>query len=430
LAQINGPNSDLANPAASGPNNLNAPAIPAAVALPVETGTGSASKDASDSRKWYTLTASLREIYDDNVNADNRNRKSSLETAFSPSILVSTSTTDSSFSGRYTFGMNYYGTKPTYSDSPLQLTHEIVAQYSHAFTDRFNLNLAEQFRYYYEPSIQESAGTPYQDGAYFYNAINATFTAQWTPLIGTTTSFSNNLIQYQTEAVSEIQSYVENTGTQAISFAILPKINVSAGFIGDNITYKTDERGYTSYTGFGGLQWQALPSLSFSLQAGGSYTVVVDNQTLITPYASAAVSWQLGKRSSLSFNYTHEVAPTDDGGASAATIDRLSAGFSYDISTFLNAHLQGVYTNEQIDEQFVTQSENLAIVNDQFVVQQQNNTENFSGNEKIYTVDAGLTYHYNNYLDFDAGLAFSGVQSDFNIPYDRQQVYLGVRGTY
>src|ERR1700743_1585423 len=44
--------------------------------------------DASDHPKFYTLTAALREEYDDNIYTSKNNAQSSFKTDFSPSILV------------------------------------------------------------------------------------------------------------------------------------------------------------------------------------------------------------------------------------------------------------------------------------------------------------------------------------------------------
>ena len=76
------------NPASiNGQTDLAAPAGPPAVmALPANGGT--APGDASTTRKFYTLTASLREIYDSNDNTSNLHPQASLETELSPSILV------------------------------------------------------------------------------------------------------------------------------------------------------------------------------------------------------------------------------------------------------------------------------------------------------------------------------------------------------
>src|ERR1700683_638735 len=99
------------NPATvNGQTDLTAPATPAMMALPVNsTPLGG---DANSSRKWYTISASLREIYDDNVTTSNNNPQSSLETELSPTILVDFPSTDNDFSARYTMDITYYTTGP------------------------------------------------------------------------------------------------------------------------------------------------------------------------------------------------------------------------------------------------------------------------------------------------------------------------------
>ena len=57
---------------------------------------------------------------------------------------------------------------------------------------------------------------------------------------------------------------MENTGSGTLGFAILPKINLTFGGIIDDISYSQIDRGYTSFTGTTGINWQALPSLSLS----------------------------------------------------------------------------------------------------------------------------------------------------------------------
>jgi len=283
------------NPSAATATDLSAPAPPAAMALPADTGTtSSTTPDGSTTRKFYTLSASLREIYDDNINTTNTNPQSSLETDISPSVLVDFPMSDSEFTGRYTFDLTAYSHAPSSvsngggssNGSAVQYTHEFTAQYIHAFSDRFNLNVAEDFRYFIQPSILQSTGTNYQNGPYVANTLNGTATAQWTPLFGTTTTYANTLVRYDDANVAAQQDSLENTGSQTFSFAILPKISVSVGGIGDNITYDTADRGYTSYTAFLGGQWQALPSLSFTGRGGGTYIEPQQGIASFAPYAA------------------------------------------------------------------------------------------------------------------------------------------------
>jgi len=413
-----GPTMPDANSAAIGPTNTASPAIPAMMALPADT--GSPGSDASTHRKFYTFTASLREIYDNNVNTASINPQSSLETELSPSILVDFPMDNADFSARYTLGITYYsnaaavnGGSTGSNGGSLQYTQEFVAQYTHLFSGRFSLGLADQFLNYTEPSLFENTGTAYNNGTYNSNAFSGTLSAQWTPLLGTTTTYSNTIIKYDNAAVAVDQNSMENTGSQTISFAVLPKISVAVGGIGDNITYDTDNRGYTSYTGFIGAQWQALPSVSVTGRGGGSYTETVQNQELFSPYGALSLSWTLGMRSALSFDYAHEVTPSDQIGANGQTSDRFSGNFRYDITPSLSTHLQGTYTNATISQQ-------LAVAG-----------ISSSYNEGEYALDTGFTYHYNRYLDFDWGITLSGVTMETNGgDYSREEASLGVRGTY
>ena len=190
--------------------------------------------EAGQGPKFYTITASLREEYDDNIFTSNTGKVGSFETDISPSILVNFPMEDSDFSARYTFDGIYYEHRPGGS---FDNTHEFVAQYKHSFSDRFGFNIAEQFRYFTDPSLFESTGTVFRNGAYYSNTINTAFSAQWTPLFSTLTSFSNTVVKYEDGSIAFEQDYMENTGSQNFSFAILPKVNVVFGGILDTISY-------------------------------------------------------------------------------------------------------------------------------------------------------------------------------------------------
>lgn len=400
---------------------MGASATPAMMALPANE--GSVPGDASTHRKFYTLTAELREIYDDNVNTVKSNPQASFETELTPSILVDFPTEKGDFSARCTLGITYYSTGTNNggsnvnggkNPSEIRLSDEFLAQYTHSFSDRFNLSLAESLRYYTEPSIDQSTGTNYQNGDYIANIFNGVLTAQWTPLVGTSSNFSNTVVRYDNSAVGQAQNSVENTGTQSISYAILPKVSVSVGGIVDEITYDSGIRGYTTYTGFAGASWQILPSLSASGRGGATYIVPVQGKDNIAPYAAMTIAWTLGARSSLAFNYAHEVTPSDQVGANGQTSDRFTGNFKYDITTRLSSYLQGTFTYSTISQDLSTSG-----------------GAGLSQQENQYYLDTGFVYQYNSYLNLDAGITISGVTSEVStLEYGRDEVYLGVRGTY
>ena len=399
------------------------------MALPVDQGTAAGT---GNTRRWYTISAELRETYDDNVNTTHTNQQVSLETSLTPSVLVDFPSDENHFSARYTLGLTYYenlnsgssvNAGGNASQQTFNYTNELDAQYNHSFSERFNFTGADDFRYYTDPNIFESTGTNYQNGPYFVNTFSGTLTSQWTPLIGTTTTYSNSVVRYQDSGVALLQNSMENTGSQSVSFAILPKISLNVGAIIDDNSYESSSRGYTSYTGYGGISWQALPTLTMSGRAGATDTETAATtiagqppqsaQNQISPYASYDLSWNLGAKSILTFSYAHEITPTDQALGNGQSSDRVSTSFTYSITPNLSAHLQGIYTYADITSDLAATSAEAGYT------------------ENSYGIDTGMTYHYNTFLNFDFHYTYTGVTSAVEInDYARNQVSFGIRGTY
>jgi len=368
--------------------------------------------DANNSRKFYTVSVALREIYDSNIFTAKTNPVSSFETEVSPSILFDFPMENTKFSARETFTATYYSNR---TGDPMDFSNEVVGTLQHSFSDRFSISAADQFRYYTQPSLFENVGTLYYSGAYIANTFNGSFNAQWTPLVSTLFTYSNTYVDYFSSATAAGNNSIENTGSGTLGFAILPKINLNFGGIVDNVAYTQIARGYTSLTGNTGINWQALPSLSVNLAIGASVTSteLSSSQTNATPYGAVGVNWQLGARSSLSFNYSHEVVPTDVTTAMGQVADRIGTTFHYDILPSLSAHLEGTYTHGEYTPWLISP----------------NTISAYSEND--FAIDAGLTYHVNRYFDVNIGNIYSGVASGLSFrDYNRDQVYLGVRGTY
>jgi hypothetical protein len=181
----------------------------------------------------------------------------------------------------------------------------------------------------------------------------------------------------------------------------------------DEINYDHLDRGYTSYTGNGGLDWQALPSLSLGGRVGLTDTDTDQSGSSLSPYAAVTLNWQLGKRSALNFSYVHDVVPTDVTTAEGQVADRFITTFRYDITPDITAHVAGNYTHGQYTQELMTG----------------NGGPDFS--EDDIAVDMGLAYHLNSHFDFETGYIFSDVSSGASArDYTRDQIYLGVRGTY
>ena len=429
------PNSYLANPAiapvpgAVGPADIGNPAsTPSVMALPVQPtgsttiGTGGPAVDASNMHKFYTFSVDLRETYDDNVGTSNSNKQSSLETSISPSVLVSFPIENSNFSAGYTFSETYYS-QTAGTGNNLQYSNSFNAQYSHTFSDRFSLTAGDSLVDSPEPNIYGTTGTPYRDGQNVSNAFNAGLSAQWTPLIGSQTTYANTIVRYLDEAeIAATQDNMENTASQSVSFTVTPTISGSLGGVYDNTSYDQDPRGYTSYTGFIGGSWGALPNVNASLRVGGTYTESTQQEGngptttsgSASPYADISASWAIGKNSSLSGDYSHEVTPSDYAGSSSQESDRLSGSFSYTVTPQVSTHFQVSYSYNTVSQSQIYSTSNTS-----------------SYDETVYSADAGASYNFIKYFSLNFDISESGVSSGIpDSSYNREEVSFGVRGTY
>jgi hypothetical protein len=367
-------------------------------------------RETNPHKNPFSFSVALREGYDDNINTSRTNEVTSFTTNVSPTVLFNWPTDNGALSARYIFNATYFENRP---GDKLDLSHQFLAHYSHDFSERFSIDTHEQFLYYTEPSLFQGTGTLYRSGAYIDNAITASFSAQWTPLLGTVTSYSNNLLYYQDSTVAEQQDNMENTGSHDFSFAILPKINYIVGGTIDNITYDGVPRGYTSYSISTGFTWQALPTLTCGARAGGSITDSEGIGTSVAPYANVNLNWSLGARSHFDFNYSHSIQPTDVVDATGQMGDRVSTNFTYDLSRTIGLHVQGIYTYSEYNSDYITPG----------------TLTNFS--ENTMALSLGATYHLNNHFDLNLGYTFSDVSSQLSFrDYSRNQVNIGVRGTY
>jgi hypothetical protein len=402
---------DVTQTTGATPNGTGTVATGGPINTAASADTGGLSSELSDMKRYFTITADLREQYDDNINTSKNNRVGSFEEIISPSILFSYPMDNSTFDARYTFGLTYYN--HTAGGSQYDQDHDVVLRYNHAFSDRFNLDLRDDGGYHTDPSLLQSIGTVNRAGGYYSNIATAEFTAQWTPLFGTVTSYSNNFITYEDQQIGNSQDSDENTASQDFRFAFWPSVTFAVGAIYDNISYFDTNRGFSNYTGDTGLDWQVLPSVSVGFRIGGSITTTDNGPTSESPYASANANWQIGEKSRLILSYAHSVTPTDIVFAQGEESDRFTANFIYNITENITVNLQGIYTYADYTSELLT-----------------GGTGN-SFTENVVGVDTGVTYHYNQYLDFETGYILTDVSSQQgDQSYTRNQFYVGVRGTY
>jgi hypothetical protein len=360
-------------------------------------------------KKPFTVSASLREEFDDNIYTTRTNKRSQFKTIVEPSILFSFPLEQTSFSFRYTPTLVYY---PDRDGRDYDLNHEFVGRVTHSFSSRLNLDLREQFRYSNEPAIFDSAALVRRSGEYIYNVASIQGDIQWTPKFGTTSAYTNTYTDYIDDLLSETNDRMSHNFDQDFRYLILPTTTLvfAGGYFYND--YENVSRDSQAITASVGVDHSFSPQFTGGIRLGGQYVDLLqgggDN---IAPYGSLFANYQLGARSSIEFNYSHSFQPTDATNFYGQEADVITLAGRYQFTPKFSTKLQAIYTHGNYVSEYTLMGE--------------------SFQEDVLAFDLGFNFKLNNYLDLEAGYTFTSVMSDFAVrEYDRNRVYIGIRGTY
>src|SRR5258708_5915030 len=107
---------------------------------------------APPAAKWWSVSATVRGFYDDNLNTA-PSGSSQIETygyEVSPSVGVSGGNDQTSFSANYTYSFLYYDHRPSASVKYDQ-NHTFLLNLNHAFSERYSILLRDSFVIGQEP---------------------------------------------------------------------------------------------------------------------------------------------------------------------------------------------------------------------------------------------------------------------------------------
>jgi hypothetical protein len=189
-----------------------------------------------------------------------------------------------------------------------------------------------------------------------------------------------------------------------------------------NPTWVSNYRDTVSHTFFAGGDYDISSLLRASLRAGASYTDYVNDPAAdngLTPYVDASLSYSYMVGSHADLGFKHTMIATDlaaTGGAGPTTDQEISS----------------VYLN--VNHQFTPKLSGNVLVQYQFGSMHGGGANNTD--EQFLMLGLYLTYRINQYLSVETGYNYDKLVSDWTIggvdirSYDRNRVFLGVRGTY
>lgn len=403
--------------------------------------------------KPFTATVALREGYDSNPLTQSyqttQDIQSSTYTSIQPSLGYNYIGLQADAALRYDFSGTYY---PSINQSyDIQYAQTFTGRYTYQFDPRTSLTLANNFLYTEQPdvalfSLLGVSPLVQTNSSGISSTINNLATAEAnyrvTDRLSMITRWNNTLV-YIGGAGSN-GNYMNNGAFQQFRLDFTPETVGTFSFdyqiydYDNDNSYRDNQQASFSI----GADHTFLPELFFSgrmgIQLNDNYGLA-DNANLIgpgglgsgeqeigaTPFASISSTWNYEEKSFVSAGFSMQVQQSNLNTASdseAYTLNfnwdhQFTEKFSVIQSFFINLAL---FTPQLSQEQ--TQSLNLPYQG--------------SGQQTTVTYQCKFAYQFLPYLSAELGWSYTSYGNYFDLnngnggSYTRNQVYLGVRGTY
>jgi len=403
--------------------------------------------NSMETSKMWSVSGTLRGFYDDNYNTqpNGPNKLASSGFEVSPQLDLNVPLQQTEIGLRYIYGLYYYQNREDLGQKPIDQTQQVNLWVDHAFTERWQARVQDNFVSGQEPQLLGNGGTLQRaNGNNIHNDGALTLNTQWTRLASTTLSYENNYYMYQNSdgtvvnaSLAGLLNRLQNDISLNFNWRLQPTLLTFVGYKYEQIGYTAGEQiGFNFATPaapimsenrdnqsqylYIGAQYTPLDNLNLSGSAGAQYIDYYNtapgypSNSHFQPYVNLSGTYTYLPGSYFQMGFTESQTATDivAPSASSYTQDQLSSTvyavlnhqFTPRIIGSLNGQIQyGTFYGGTVDGQSQT----------------------------WYSLGVNLAYIFNPHLSADIGYNYDDVTSISVQPgYNRNRVYVGVTGTY
>ena len=428
--------------------------------------------------KPWSISASLRGFYDDNINSwgDSPSpqgySRSSTGFEVSPAATLNLAMEQTTINLSAVYSLKYYENKPYQNNNNYDQTFTFNGSLDHAFSERYRVSVSDSFVIGQEPDMlrqdtfstfQRLSGSNIRN----YGAIN--FDAVVTPLLSFQLGYANTFYDYANKGAVEIfpgdpiavgiptnpgyilgatsaglLNSIQNTFHLDSRWIIRPE---TIGIIGAQFTQVgytgnepigvianpnpsgplptafiySDSRNNRGYYGYVGADHTFNPKLSGSIRVGARYTDMYNDpstkQNGVSPYVMLSAQYVYAPESSVQVGFTYDRSSTDLVGSSTTNTSYTTDAGTASAYVSLNQRITPrLYAS--LLAQFQDSSYNGGTYN------------NYS--EQYYLLGLNFEYRFNHYLSANAGYNYDLLESPSEIGrgFDRNKVYIGLTARY
>ena len=413
----------------------------------------------SDNGRFWSVSATLRGFYDDNINTIPSSAqlppgysRGSAGWEVSPGIFLSFPLDQTSIGVSYVYDFKYYENKPAGQDQYYDMTHVFNFALNHAFSERYQISVKDSFAIGQEPDTLR-AGNTYNtfqripgNNTRNYGVIN--FSAQLTPLFGLELGYGNTLYNYAANEylipgspiVSPSNAGLLNSIDQTVHldgrFEIQPQTIGVIGYQYRTINYTADQpiagnilmpfslimsdvRNVSANYGYVGLDHNFRPDLTGSFRAGASYNDYYNNsssQNNWAPYALVSLRYTYNPGSYVEAGFTYDFTSGNTFSGNAINGNLTMGAYAASLYGSLHHQITGKLAGTLM----------VQYQNDDYYGGTLNNQ-----NQNYFLVYLGLSYQFNPYFSAEIGYDYDDVWGDIAYQeYNRNRVYIGVTASY
>jgi hypothetical protein len=411
--------------------------------------------------KNWSVAATLRGFYDDNLNTSHDDKQDTFGIEVSPSINYGIQWQQTQLTLGYVYSFKYYDHRPLGNSSDkFDQQHLFNIALDHAFTERYKLGVRDSFAIGQEPDIlrTENAFTAFQriSGDNIRNYGSVVFDADITRLFGLEVGYDNAFYDYSQSGAqfdadgvvipsnSGLLDRVEHGIHIDTRWMFCPETVAIFGYKFRNVSYtadeeigqvllpgdivhfvKSEERDFREHSFYVGAEQTFSPNLTGAVRAGASYidyyNSVAGSSSEWGPYALANLRYTYAPQShvevglSQDFNATDVVGVQNPGGVITAT-------------SFTESQ-QSTVVYGTVNHQITAQLRGSII--GQFQYSSFNGGDVRNESDRYYLLGLNLSYQFTPHLSTEIGYNYDKLDSDIaGRSFDRNRVYIGVTGSY
>jgi hypothetical protein len=412
----------------------------------------------TESGKPWTLSATLRGFYDDNINTYPSDQslplgydRGSYGVEVSPDVEFNFLMEQTTLSFGYIYSYKYYQNRLLNSTGNDANTSDFHAALTHAFSERYSLSLRDSFVIGQEPDFLRAGNTYTTFQRYTGNNMRnlgvVDFTAQLTPDFGLDLGYANTFVAYSSDEwgvtsdtppifnpsnaglLNSLDNVIHLDGRYQLQPQTIGLVgfqfmqmdytgNQPIGFYNDFRPVMSDARNVRSYYGYLGVDQNFRPDLTGSIRAGARYSDYYNdpaNQNQANPYAMASLKYTYLPESYVVIGGSYDYSPSSVGpSVNQAGQINVSAQAGTVFASVVHRIIPKLYGSIQ------GQYQNSAYIGGSIDGQDAN----------FYLVGLNLRYQFTPNFSAEAGYNYDNLQSNVIGSYDRNRVYIGITGSY